>query len=202
MKASTLSARCYDDCMARPADRSATYEDIADVPEGENLEIVDGEIVSAPRSKPAHGRAQVGLSRLVGGPFDIDESPGGWWIVVEPEVELERHEVYIPDLAGWRRERVPRLPDERPVRATPDWVCEVVSPSTERQDRVTKAATYLRSDVPFYWLVDTDARVLEALAARDEAWFRLGAWSDGDMARVPPFDAVEIDVGRLFPPLD
>ncbi|MFH1176306.1 MAG: Uma2 family endonuclease [Acidobacteriota bacterium] len=181
--------------------KPATWEDIAALPEGENVEIIAGEISATPRSRPRHGRAQMVVSRDVGGPFDIDGDPGGWWIVVEPEIELSRHDVYIPDLAGWRRERVPVLPEDVPLRIVPDWVCEVVSPSTGRRDRVAKAHGYLRAGVPFYWLLDLEARLLEALAARDGFWLRLGAWTDGDRARIPPFDAIELAVGRFFPPL-
>jgi Uma2 family endonuclease len=188
--------------MARPAQRLATYADIAGLPEGDNAEVIAGEVVVAPRPVPSHGLAQGALSWLVGGRFCNGDGPGGWWIVIEPEVELAPHEIYIPDLAGWRRERVPRLPTERPVRVVPDWVCEVISPSTARFDRVTKAAGYLAAGVPHSWLVDVDARVLEAFTASDGAWVRLGAWSDGALPRAPPFDAVEHEVGRLFPPLE
>jgi Uma2 family endonuclease len=187
--------------MARPRHLLATWDDIAALPEGEHTEIIAGEVVVAPRPRPSHGRAQAGLSWLIGGHFDFRDEPGGWWIVVEPETELEAHEVYIPDLAGWRRERVPVFPDDRPVRIRPDWVCEVVSPSTERIDRISKADVYLRSGVPHFWLVDAESRVLEALAAQDGVWTRLGAWTDGDSARIDPFAAIELDVGAIFPPL-
>lgn len=180
----------------------ATYADIARLPEGENVEIIGGEIILSPRSRPAHGRVQAGLSWSIGGPFDFRGDPGGWWIVVEAEVELGSHDVYIPDLAGWQRTRVPRLPEERPVKIVPDWVCEVVSPSTGRLDRVRKAGGYLAAGVPFFWLVDIDARTIEVLANQGGAWLRLGAWGDGDTAGIPPFEAVEIEVGALFPPID
>ncbi|MCU0292907.1 MAG: Uma2 family endonuclease [Thermoanaerobaculaceae bacterium] len=186
--------------MSESARKLATYADIAHLPEGTNVEVLDGEVVLTPRSVAAHGRAQMALSHGVGGPFDIDDDPGGWWIVIEPEVELSRHDIYIPDLAGWRRSRVPVLPDTRPVRIVPDWVCEVTSPSTGRNDRVRKADGYLRGGVPHYWLVDLESRTLEAWEARDGAWVRLGAWTEDDSARIPPFDAVELHIGRLFPP--
>lgn len=186
--------------MAETARKLATYADIAHLPEGENFEILDGEVALAPRSVAAHGRAQMALSHDVGGPFDLDDDPGGWWIVIEPEVELSQHDVYIPDLAGWRKSRVPVLPETRPVRIAPDWVCEVTSPSTGRNDRVRKADGYLRGGVPHYWIVDLESRTLEAWEARDGAWVRLGAWTEDDAARIPPFDAVELRIGRLFPP--
>jgi Uma2 family endonuclease len=186
--------------MSETARTLAAYADIAQLPEGENVEIIGGEIVVSPRSKPAHGRAQVGLARWIGGPFDLDGDPGGWWIVLEVEVELSRHDVYIPDLAGWRRARVPVLPDERPATIAPDWVCEVVSPSTGRIDRVQKAHGYLQGGVPFYWILDLEDRTLEAFEAREGSWVRLGAWGDGDTARIPPFDAVDLAISPLFPP--
>ncbi|MFH1176792.1 MAG: Uma2 family endonuclease [Acidobacteriota bacterium] len=186
--------------MAEARHRLATWVDIAEPPEGENVEIVAGEVVVSPRSKPAHGRAQMMLAGHVGLPFDGDGDPGGWWIVIEPEVELSHHEVYIPDLAGWRRARVPVLPEERPVHVVPDWVCEVSSPSTSRLDRIRKAQGYLDAGVPFYWLLDIEARTLEALAAREGAWVRLGGWADEDTARIPPFEAIELRIGRFFTP--
>lgn len=191
--------------MAEAALKLATWDDLealTGVPEGTNVEIVDGELVLTPRSASSSGRTQGGLYHLVGGPFDFDpDGPGGWWIVIEPEVELDRNQVLIPDLAGWRRERLPRLPDSRPVRVRPDWVCEVLSPSTERLDRLRKANAYLRAGVPHYWLVSVPGRLLEALEAQGDRWVRMGAYSDGDVVRIPPFEAVELDVGRLFPPL-
>jgi Uma2 family endonuclease len=191
--------------MAEAALKLATWDDLealTGVPEGTNVEIVDGEIVLTPRSASSSGRTQGGLYYFVGGPFDFDpDGPGGWWLVIEPEVELDRHQVLIPDLAGWRRERLPRLPDSRRVRVRPDWVCEVLSPSTERLDRLRKANAYLRAGVPHYWLVSVPGRLLEALEAQGDRWVRVGAYSDGDVVRIPPFEAVELDVGRLFPPL-
>ncbi len=148
---------------------------------------------------PAHGvRPDGALVGASAGRSTFSDDPGGWWIVIEPEVELSRHDVYIPDLAGWRRSRVPVLPDTRPVKIVPDWVCEVTSPSTSRNDRVRKADGYLRGGVPHYWLVDLDSRTLEAWEARDGAWVRLGAWTEDDTARIPPFDAVEL---RHRPPV-
>jgi Uma2 family endonuclease len=96
---------------------------------------------------------------------------------------------------------MPELPAERPIRVRPDWVCEVASPSNRWRDRGRKADLYLRFGVPHYWIVDPDERTLEAFVAREGAWVRLGAWTDGDEPRVPPFEAIALDVGGLFPPL-
>lgn len=187
--------------MAEASRRLATYEDLAGFPEGLHVEIVDGEIYTLPGSLPRHGRSSSGLSYYVGGPFDFDpDGPGGWWIIPEVDVELTRHDTVRPDVSGWRRERVPAFPKELPIRVVPDWIAEVVSPSNQRYDRIVKASLYALHGVPFYWLVDPGARVLEAFELQGGRWLRLGAWGDGDRARIRPFDAVEIDVGRLFPP--
>jgi len=184
------------------ARKLATFEDLAALEDDRDAEIIDGEIVFSPRPLPPSNRTQGGLYHYLGGPFDFEPNgPGGWWILIEPEVELARHQVFIPDLAGWRRSRMPAVPESRPIRLAPDWVCELLSPSTARRDRIRKADVYLKSGVPHYWLVDVPERLLEAWEARDGAWVRLGAWSDGDRPRVPPFDAIELDVGRLFPPV-
>ena len=180
---------------------AATREDLDGLPDGVRGEILDGEVIVSPRPLARSGRAQAGIGRFVGGPFDFDPGgPGGWWIVVEPEVELSRHQVFVPDLAGWRRTTLPSLPSSRPLSVRPDWACEILSPSTERFDRVRKADVYLESGVGHYWLVDVERRVLEAWEAAAGRWSRFGAFGDGDIARIAPFDAVEIDVGRLFPP--
>ena len=187
--------------MSRAAHHKATWEDLAGLPEGDRTEVVDGELWTAPSPLPRHGFIEGAVAGFVGMPFQYDPSgPGGWWIVPEIDVELTPHDVVRPDLSGWRRERMPRFPSERPVRVVPDWVCEIVSPSSARMDRLLKPSLYLRTGVPHFWLVDPDARILEAFEAKDGAWLRLGGWSDGDVARIAPFDAIELDVGRLFPP--
>lgn len=188
--------------MAEPLRRPADWQDLLATPEDVKVEVIGGELISThPRPRPAHARAQAALSFEVWGGYDRGRGgPGGWWILPEPDVRLSPHDIVSPDLAGWRRERVPEFPAERPIDVVPDWVCEVLSPSTAGRDRTLKADLYLRSGVPYYWLADTELRTLEALAAHSGRWVRLGAWNDGDRARVEPFEAVEIDVGGLFPP--
>ncbi len=186
--------------MSAPAPRKATWADVAALPEGTRAEVLDGEVVVAPSPAPGHQLIAGALGFFVGGPFGFDDDPGGWWILQEVDVELAPHRVVQPDVAGWRRSRVPSFPAERPIRVVPDWVCEVLSPSSARTDRIRKAAMYLEAGVGFYWIVDPDERTLEAWEASGGRWVRLGAWEEGDRARVAPFEAVELDVGRLFPP--
>jgi Uma2 family endonuclease len=187
--------------MAESLKRLAGWEDLAALPEGGKAEVLAGELQVFPRPRPAHGRTQAAISGSLWPPFDHGTSgPGGWWIVIEPDVQFGPHDIVNPDLVGWRRERMPAFPEVQPIAIVPDWVCEVVSPRTARRDRTVKADLYLRSGVPHYWLVDIDLRAIEALEAHSGRWVRLGAWSDGERARIPPFDAIEIEVGSLFPP--
>lgn len=187
--------------MSETARRLATWEDLLRTPEdGLTYEVIHGNLEAMPRPRPIHGVVQANLAGDLSGPFQRGRGgPGGWWIVIEPDVRLTTHDIYAPDLVGWRRERLPRLPEERPIDLPPDWVCEVVSPSHRRRDRVVKANVYLEAAIPHFWLVDPEDRLLEAFELRQGAWLRLGGWSDGDRVRVAPFGALELDVGGLFP---
>jgi Uma2 family endonuclease len=122
--------------------------------------------------------------------------------LLEVDIRLSPHDIVRPDLAGWRRERLPRPWDVRPIDVVPDWVCEIVSRSNAALDRVRKRELYARAGIPYYWLVDPDEHTLEALhldgSAR--AWVEVGAYDDKSVARIAPFEAVELEVGRLFPP--
>lgn len=191
--------------MSTPASKLATYDDLLALPSDVRAEVIDGQIVTAPAPLPRHSRVQRAAARFIGGPFDDDDGrggPGGWWIFVEVDVRLGPHDVVRPDLAGWRRERFPRPGAVRPIDVSPDWVCEISSPSTAAQDRVHKRALYARSNIPHYWLCDPEARVLEALTLREGVWVEAGVYGDGTVARIPPFEAIEFEVGRLFLPRD
>lgn len=190
------------------ARKLATYADLAALPEGEHHEIVGGSIHSFTSGLPRHSRAQGALFRRVGGSFDDDDGhggPGGWWILLEMDVRLGPNDIVRPDLAGWRRDRLDIQWDQRPIDTRPDWICEVISPSNAGHDRVKKRRLYARYGVPFYWIVDPAERTLEALALqprddREAAWLEVGVFDHTSIARIAPFEAIEIDVGRLFPP--
>jgi Uma2 family endonuclease len=184
--------------------RPATYEDLLALPEDVRAEIVHGELVKLPAPLPEHSRLQRTLSSHIGRPFDDDDGrggPGGWWILVEVDVRLDVHEIVRPDVAGWRRERLPSPWGKRPIDVVPDWICEVLSPSNEAHDRVKKRRLYAASGVSFYWMVDPAERTLEALRLVDGRWVDAGSFDDAAVAAIPPFDAIEIEVARLFPPL-
>jgi Uma2 family endonuclease len=126
------------------------------------------------------------------------EAPGGWWILFEPELHLGK-DILVPDLAGWRRERLPRLPDTASLTVAPDWICEVVSPSSVRLDRVHKLPAYARHEVGHAWLIDPLARSLDVFRREQTLWALLGTFVDQDRVRAEPFEAVEIDLALLWP---
>jgi Uma2 family endonuclease len=189
--------------MASPLPKLATYADLLALPADVRAEVLAGEIVTSPAPLPRHSHVQRSAGRFIGGPFQDDDGrggPGGWWIFVEVDVALGPHDIVRPDIAGWRKERLQRPGAARPIEVAPDWVCEIVSPSTAARDRVHKRNLYARSHVPHYWLIDPVARVLEALALREGAWLEVGVYDDESTARIAPFEAIELEVGRLFLP--
>jgi Uma2 family endonuclease len=181
-----------------PLDRPATYEDLVKVPDICVAEIVDGELHASPRPGPRHARAGSSLGVLVGGPYDSGRGgPGGWWILDEPELHLGG-DVLVPDLAGWRRARMPRLPDTAYFPLAPDWVCEVLSPSTASLDRVKKLTIYAREQVAHAWLIDPVARTLEVLRLEAGRWTILAAHTGSDVVRADPFAEIELELESLW----
>lgn len=180
--------------------RQATYEDVLDAPEHMVAEIIGGALHLHPRPRSRHARVSSALGRQIGGPFDYDPGgPGGWWILDEPELHLGP-DVLVPDLAGWRRERMPVLEDVPYFEMAPDWVCEVLSPATRARDRGTKRDLYGGHGVSHLWLVDPEDRQVEAFERRDEAWvLRLTAGGE-DRVALPPFEAAELDLAPLWLP--
>ncbi|NUP11436.1 MAG: Uma2 family endonuclease [Polyangiaceae bacterium] len=149
----------------RQGPRLATYEDLQSLPEHARAEILRGAIVTVPSGSPRQSRVRGILSSLIGGPFDDDDGrsgPGGWWIFLGVTTRFTPHDIVWPDLSGWRRVRLPAPWDMAPIDVRPDWICEVLSPSNQAHDRVTKRHLYAEHGVPFYWLVDPAERTLEA----------------------------------------
>lgn len=176
----------------------ATYEDLVAVPEHLVAEILDGELYTSPRPAPRHARAHSRLGALLTPPFDLEQGgPGGWTILDEPELHLGR-DVLVPDIAGWRRERMPRLPDTAFFPLAPDWVCEVVSHSTAVIDRTKKLAIYGREAVGHVWLVDPIARSLEVLESRNGRWVIAATHAGDQVVRAEPFGTFELELGILW----
>ncbi len=185
--------------MRQPGERPATYEDLVALPENMVGQIIGGELIAHPRPGSRHGYASSRLGAMTELFASGSGGPGGWWILDEPELLLSG-DTLIPDLAGWREERLPSLPDVPRFELAPDWVCEILSPSTARVDRVLKRHVYAREGVQFLWYVDPAAKVLEALQLRDGTWRDVGAWGGDSRVRAAPFEAVELDLSRLWLP--
>ena len=183
---------------ARVFKRRATPEDLLAVPDHMVGEIVDGDLYASPRPSLLHARAASTLNADLAGPFDRGRGgPGGWWLLQEPELHFGE-DVLVPDVAGWRRERLPRIPDTPATDLAPDWVCEVISASTERLDRVRKLAIYAREGVAHAWLVNPTQRTLEVYRREGPAWLLLASHADDAQVRAEPFAAVEIDLLALW----
>jgi Uma2 family endonuclease len=178
--------------------KRATYQDVLNAPENKVAEILDGELFLSPRPAPCHTVASSEIGMAIGPPFHRGiGGPGGWWILDEPEFHFGE-QVVVPDLAGWRRERLPAVPEEAHFSLAPDWICEVLSPSTERIDRGRKLRIYAEAGVAHAWFVNPVERTLEVLRLRDGAWTIVAVCSDSVRVRAEPFEAIELELGRLW----
>ena len=176
----------------------ATYEDLVALPPYVVGEILAGELHATPRPAAPHAAAAFGVGLEIGVPFQRGRGgPGGWLFLAEPELHLS-DDIVVPDLAGWRRERLPEVPDAAFLTLAPDWVCEIASPSTQRLDRGVKMDIYLREGVGHLWLLDPIERFVEVFRRQDSAWVRVGSWTGETPARIEPFDAVEIDLQAVW----
>ena len=185
--------------MADPAKRRATYQDVIDAPPHMVAEIIDGELQLQPRPAKPHSAAASALAEELGPPFKRGRGgPGGWIILDEPELHLEQ-DILVPDLAGWRRERMPALTTDEPYfTLPPDWLCEVLSPRTAASDRARKLPIYARESVGHVWLVDPLQRTLEALRRQGREWLIVTVYEGNVGVRAEPFDAIELDLGILW----
>ena len=177
----------------------ATASDLVSLPDEVRAEVVRGVVTEKAAPTFEHGDAQSSLAGVLKDPFQRGRGgPGGWWIATEVDIELEAHEVYRPDVAGWRRERVTERPRGRPVRARPDWVAEVLSVSNAETDLGAKLVTYHRSGVAQYWIVDPEHETLTVYRWTAEGYVVLLSAGRRDRVRAAPFEDIEIAVGQLF----
>lgn len=176
------------------------YAQLEALPENLTGEIINGRLYAQPRPATPHTLAGSELQIDIGSAYRRGRGgPGGWWILVEPEIHFIRDtEVLVPDLAGWRRERMPRLPRDQRIEVVPDWVCEILSPSTARKDRVIKMPVYARYGVAYLWLVDPLAHTLEAFALREGRWTVIGLFQEQDAVSVEPFTEIALELGGLW----
>lgn len=184
--------------MSDPARRMASYDDLCKIPENMIGEIIDGELFATPRPSRSHGYATYSLGgKLIPYHFGATGEPGRWIILIEPEIGLGEN-IIVPDLAGWREERFPEEEEHNWISVAPDWICEVLSPATFRNDKIKKMAIYAKHGIKFYWLLDPLMKTLEAFKLESEQWILIGVYAEDDRVRVEPFQEIEIDLGSLW----
>ncbi|MEW6267543.1 MAG: Uma2 family endonuclease [Thermodesulfobacteriota bacterium] len=185
--------------MSVSAKRKAVYDDLYTLPENMTGEIIEGELFALPRPGYKHSTTASVLGSEIIPPYRFGKGggPGGWIITIEPEVMFGEN-LLVPDLAGWKKERLPEPPKDNWTMVSPDWVCEILSPSTFRIDRVRKMPIYAAHVVPYLWLIDPVAKLLETFKLKDGAWMVLGNYAENDKVRVEPFQEVEIDLANLW----
>jgi Uma2 family endonuclease len=176
---------------------SATRADLEALPDDVMGEIIDGVLYTFPRPRPRHAYVQTTLAS------DLDAfqrgRPGGWWILVEPGLELEGSPEVVPDLAGWRRERIPELPEDQSIQVVPDWVCEILSPTTRGHDQLIKRRFYARVGVQHLWFIDPEVRTLSVCKLIDGRWSELGVYGAHEVIHAEPFQAIALDLTGWWP---
>lgn len=178
-----------------------TLDDLDALPSHIKGEIIEGVLYTMTRPRGPHQRTALLLGSDLSGPFDDGRGgPGGWWILPEPGIQLPGTPEIAPDIAGWRRAKLPRLPEDAPIRVVPDWVCEILSPSTRRHDQLVKKPYYAKIGVSHHWLIDLAAHTLTAYRLESGQWLELGVFGDEREARIEPFAAIPLDVARWWPP--
>jgi Uma2 family endonuclease len=185
--------------MSKPARTPATYADLEKVPPHLVAEIIEGVLETHPRPVNRHSSSHYNLGLELGGPYARGRGgPGGWVFYNEPQVHLGPN-VLVPDIAGWRRERVADRRDDLYFDIVPDWACEILSPSTERIDRTRKRAIYARFGLPHLWFLNPEKRLIEAFELRGDVWSIIGTASGGETVSLPPFEAAVFSLNDLFP---
>jgi Uma2 family endonuclease len=184
--------------MADTAKKEAVYDDLFEIPENMIGEIISGELNVSPRPSPRHSHAVSVLDVRIGPPYRFGEGgPGGWIMLFEPEIALGEH-ILVPDLAGWKKERLTKPPDTNFIATAPDWIAEVLSPATFRTDRIKKMPIYAQYKVPFLWMVDPIARTLEVFRLESGRWSLVSTHADDDRVRAEPFQDIEIPLAYLW----
>jgi Uma2 family endonuclease len=184
--------------VTKPARRTATYEDLLAVPGPLVAEILFGELVTHPRPAPRHARAAIRLGAILGAPFDLGiNGPGGWVFFGEPELHLGE-QVVVPDLAAWRHERLSEFPDTAWIEVAPDWVCEVLSPSTESYDRGDKQLIYAEACVAHRWQINPVLKMLEVYELKTGKWLLLDVIQHDAQVAAAPFSEFSFSLNALW----
>lgn len=175
------------------------YEELCALPENVIGEIINGELIVSPRPAPKHANSASGLTGILREYYQYGRNggPGGWWILIEPQIEFPE-KVVVPDIAGWKKSKMPSLPDKAYFNLAPDWVCEVLSPSTARYDRISKLQVYANNGITDYWILDPVGKVLETYSL-EKGGYKVGpAFSGNDIVKTSPFSDFEFDLGDLW----
>ena len=174
------------------------YQELLDLPENMHGEIINGELHTQPRPAPKHALAASYLGSDLVGPYGKGRGgPGGWWIIDEPEIHLGS-DIFVPDIAGWKKERMPLLPETAYFDLSPDWICEVISQSTARKDRVLKMPLYAKNKVQYIWLIEPITKILEVYQLEGPYWTLIGTFADSDKVTIAPFTEISIDLSFLW----
>lgn len=185
--------------MAELAKKKATYDDLYSIPDNMTGEIIDGELTVTPRPSRKHVFTTSVLDKKIGPRYQFGEGggPGGWIILIEPEIGLGE-DIIVPDLAAWKKERFPISEESNWISAAPNWICEILSPSTFRNDKVKKMPLYARHAVGYIWLIDPIAMTMDAFRLESGRWSLLGSYAEDDKVRVEPFQEIEINLFDLW----
>lgn len=178
-----------------------TLTQLWNLPEEENAELIHGKLTHKAMPSGKHGRTQLRIGIALGDPFDCPpgsaEKPGGWWLANEVDMQLGKNGV-CPDIAGWRREHLPKLPNTRPIKVRPDWVCEILSPSNPQHDQVVKLALYHQYRIPHYWIVDTERQILTVYRWLEAGYLTALTASAEQTVHAEPFEAIAFSMEKLF----
>ena len=185
--------------MTEPARKEAIYEDLYTISDNMTGEIINGELIVTPKPSPRHARAAVALGSKIPPRYDFGEGggPGGWIILSEVEIMFGK-DLLVPDWSGWKKERFPGWPENNWFAIAPDWVCEILSPSTAGNDKITKMDIYARFEVSYYWLVDPRDRILETFVLKSGTWARVGGFMENAKVKAEPFIELEFDLGTFW----
>jgi len=188
--------------MSLAARKGANLDDFWAIPDGKRFhELIGGDLIEKAAPSGEHGDAQAAIVGALRNPFHRDSGrggPGGWWLATEVEVLLDSAELVRPDVVGWRRENCPERPIGMPIKARPDWICEIVSPSNANHDTIKKLRVYHRARVGHYWLVDPRDLTLTVMRWSADGYVTRLRAERGELVRAEPFDAIEIAIGILF----
>ncbi|MGC8490690.1 MAG: Uma2 family endonuclease [Syntrophobacteraceae bacterium] len=185
--------------MSEPAKNRATYEDLYQIPENMTGEIIDGKLIATPRPARRHTLAASHLGGILIPPYHFGRGggPGGWIIIIEPEIGLGE-DILVPDLAGWKKERFPIEEEHNWISAAPDWVCEILSPKSFRTDKIEKMPIYARHNVGHIWLIDPISRTMDAFRLESGRWSLLASFAEEDEVRIEPFEQIAVHLADLW----